>query len=253
MKISVITVSYNSQCVIVRCICSVLAQNKPFEYIVIDGNSTDKTPCIVKKYQNHIDTFISEEDDGIYDAMNKGIHEAQGEIIGFINSDDFYHDSRVFQNVYAAFQETGCDSCYGDLIYVDTRYRPVRHWKSGAFRRNKLYWGWMPPHPTFFVKKSIFDRYGGFDASFGTAADYELMVRFLVRHRISCTYIPKVLVCMQTGGASNVSLKARLAANQSDMAAWEKNGLHSCTYTTFCKPMRKLYQFSTLLRSSSNV
>jgi glycosyltransferase involved in cell wall biosynthesis len=253
MKISIITVSYNSMRVISRCICSVLAQNNPFEYIIIDGNSTDDTQKIIKKYENYIDRIISEDDNGIYDAMNKGVQHATGEIIGFLNSDDFYGHHNIFQKVSATFEETRCDACYGDLVYVDTRYRPLRYWKSGPFNRQKFYRGWMPPHPTFFVKKTIFDRYGGFDPSFGTAADYELMVRFLVKYEISCTYIPKVLVCMQTGGASNVSFNARWAANRNDFEAWEQNGLQPSKFTTILKPIRKIHQFATLLRTSSHV
>jgi len=185
--------------------------------------------------------------------MNKGVQKSTGEIVGFLNSDDFYSDHTIFQKVHSAFENTGCDACYGDLVYVDARYRTIRYWKSGPFKRQKLYWGWMPPHPTFFVRKSVFERYGGFDSSFGTAADYELMVRFLVKHEISCVYIPQVLVCMQTGGASNVSFKARCEANKNDLAAWEKNGLQPIKFTSFFKPIRKLHQFAAILRSSSHV
>ena len=253
MELSIITVSYNSQEVIARCINSVLMQNKKCEYLIVDGKSFDDTIFIIKKYRNNINTFISEKDFGIYDAMNKGIKFAKGDIVGFINSDDYYANSNVFKNIINTFESSGCDSCYGDLIYVDHRYRRVRHWKAGPYLMQKFYWGWMPPHPTFFVKKKIFDKYGGFDPSFGTAADYELMLRFLLKHKISCTYIPSVLVCMQTGGVSNASIKGRFDANRSDLAAWKKNGLRPYRYTSFCKPARKIYQFSALLRSSCNV
>jgi glycosyltransferase len=183
--------------------------------------------------------------------MNKGISIASGDIIGFINADDFYPNSSVIKKIYDSFIKAGCDSCYGDLVYVDHRYRPVRYWKAGAYDPKKFYWGWMPPHPTFFVKKKVFEMYGGFDVSLGTAADYEIMLRFLLKNSISCSYIPEVLVCMRTGGVSNGNWKARFRANQNDQAAWKINGLTPYPCTTFCKPVRKIFQFSSVLRSSS--
>jgi glycosyltransferase len=183
--------------------------------------------------------------------MNKGISIATGDIVGFINSDDFYPNSFVIEKINNFFITTGCDSCYGDLVYVDQRYRPLRYWKAGAYNPKKFYWGWMPPHPTFFVKKKIYEAYGGFNLSFGTAADYEIMLRFLLKYSISCIYIPEVLVCMRTGGVSNVSWKARFRANRNDLAAWRINGLKPYPCTTFCKPARKIFQLSALLRTSS--
>lgn len=183
--------------------------------------------------------------------MNKGMSIASGDIIGFINADDFYPNSFVIKKIYDSFIKTGCDSCYGDLVYVDHRYRPVRYWKAGAYDPKKFYWGWMPPHPTFFVKKKVFEMYGGFDISLGTAADYEIMLRFLLKNSISCSYIPEVLVCMRTGGVSNDNWKARFRANRNDLAAWKINGLNPYPCTTFCKPVRKIFQFSSVLRSSS--
>ena len=253
MKISVITISFNSQETIKKTIQSVLFQNNNCEYIIIDGNSLDKTLAIINRYGSYISYCISGNDNGIYDAMNKGLNIATGDVIGFLNSDDYYMGNNVLDSVERIFTTDDCDSCYGDLVYIDQNYRPVRYWKSGRYAYSKFYWGWMPPHPTFFVKKKIFDRYGGFDTEFGTAADYELMLRFLLRYRISCAYIPQVLVCMRTGGASNASIAGRLLANRYDRNAWKKNVLTPYPWTLALKPVRKIGQYLFKKTVVSNV
>ena len=253
MKITIITISFNSEFTIKKTIQSVLSQNNNCEYIIIDGNSSDKTLTIINRYGSYIAYYVSENDNGIYDAMNKGISLASGDVIGFLNSDDYYVGNNVLDTVEHIFKMNDCDSCYGDLVYIDQNYRPVRYWKSGRYNHSKFYWGWMPPHPTFFVKKKIFDRYGVFDTEFGTAADYELMLRFLLKYRISCAYIPHVLVCMRTGGASNASISGRLLANRYDRNAWKKNALIPYPWTLALKPMRKIGQYLFKKTVVSNV
>jgi len=244
-KITIITAGYNSAATIrdtLKCIASQSYSN--IEHIIIDGASKDDTLKIVKEFP-HVAKIISEPDQGIYDAMNKGIQLATGDIIGILNSDDFYSDNDTLQSVAKAFTENNVESCYADLQYVDEKNtsRIVRNWVSGDFNRFNFLKGWMPPHPTFFVRKEIYEKYGSFDLELNSAADYELMLRFLFKHRISTHYIPKTLVKMRTGGQSNASLKNRFKANQEDKLAWKKNGLKPKFYTTWLKPIRKINQY----------
>jgi len=176
---------------------------KPLEHIIIDGKSKDGT---LQKLQNFPDLkIISEPDKGIYDALNKGIRLAQGEIIGFLHSDDFYADKYVLESIQKAFEQNDCDAVYGNLQYVsaDNTNKIIRKWNAGQYHRKKIKRGWMPPHPTLFIKKSVYEKYGNFDLSYSIASDYELMMRFLWKNNISLSYIPRVLVNMRTGGKSN--------------------------------------------------
>lgn len=246
MKISIVTPAFNSAKTIQHTIESVARQTYPdVEYIIVDGGSKDATAKIVAQYNNVVDLFISEPDRGVYDAMNKGIRMASGDVVAILNSDDFYTHSRVLEQIAAAFRQSGVDSVYGDLQYVN-HYHPnqiVRHWESGGFVRESFLAGWMPPHPTFFVKKSVYQRYGLFNLSLKSSADYELMLRFLYKYRISTSYVQDVLVRMRTGGMSNASWLNRWRANQEDRMAWRINGLKPRFYTTILKPLRKLQQF----------
>lgn len=189
--------------------------------------------------------IVSEPDQGIYDAMNKGVRMAQGDIVGILNSDDYYASPAVLAKVVEVFNNPAIEACYGDLIYVDAADtgRTVRYWRSGGYAPNKFYWGWMPPHPTFFVRRSVYQRFGLFNLDLGSAADYELMLRFLVRHRIKTAYIPEVLVKMRTGGTSNVSWRNRLEANRMDRRAWAVNELKPYPWTLWLKPLRKVSQW----------
>ena len=270
ISISIITVTYNAAATIADCLQSVSNQTyTPAEHIIIDGASTDNTLEIVKSLRFNIqDTninltppdspltrIISEPDNGIYDAMNKGIAQATGDIIAILNADDFYASSDVLAKVAKVFENPAVMSCYGDLQYIkerkftprtsylDCAFKVIRYWKSGIFSPEKFYWGWMPPHPTFFVRKSVYEKYGIFRLDLGTAADYELMLRFLLKERISNIYIPEVLVRMRTSGVSNVTLAARIAANRMDCRAWEVNGLVPYPWTVAMKPLRKLPQW----------
>lgn len=245
MRISIITATYNSAATIRDTALSVKAQSyESVEHIIIDGGSTDGTLDILKEYQ-HIGRISSEPDRGMYDAMNKGISMANGDVIGILNSDDFYAGPKVLEKVSEAFASTEIDAVYGDLDYVDATdaNRLVRSWRSGRYVQDAFKWGWMPPHPTFFVRKEIYERYGGFNLNMGTAADYELMLRFIHRQRIRMAYLPEVLVKMRSGGASNASLTARLKANQNDHKAWKENDLEPYWFTLYLKPLRKISQF----------
>lgn len=246
MKVSIITVSYNAVDTIEDTIRSVLAQDYPnLEFILIDGDSKDDTMKVVDKYRGRIARIISESDEGVYDAMNKGIALATGDVIGILNADDTYSHSSVLSTVVSFLSERDIDSCYGDLRYVDRDNpdRIRRYWKSGAYRRSKFLYGWMPPHPAFFAKRSLYEKYGVFNTQLRTSADYELMLRFLYRNEASSRHIPEVLVKMKTGGQSNASYSNRLNANREDRKAWELNGLRRPFYTTYLKPIRKIAQY----------
>ena len=205
MKISIITCSYNAVNTIEETIRSVLLQkDADIEYIVIDGLSGDGTVDIVKKYSDKIYKFISEKDSGIYNAMNKGIKLAGGDIVGFLNADDVCFNEKIINEVIKVFDNENVDSVYGDLIYVSEDNNKIkRHWKSGNFNINNFKKGWMPPHPSFFVKKDIYEKYGGFNENYKISADYELMVRLLYKNKISTFYLPEILVKMKNGGISN--------------------------------------------------
>ncbi|MEM9846997.1 MAG: glycosyltransferase family 2 protein [Bacteroidota bacterium] len=246
MRISIITVVRNGEETIRDTINCVLSQSyHNIEYIVVDGQSTDGTLDIVKSFGNQIDKVISEPDTGIYDAMNKGLRAATGDYIGFLNADDFYTNRDVISQIVSAARETNADSIYGDLLFVDQHdiNKAVRFWKAGRYDRYKMLFGWSVPHPTFFVKKSVFNRCGLFRENFGLSGDYEMMVRFFFKERISAAYIPKTLVRMRVGGAGNSGLQSKLKGNREDFQAWKQNGLKIPFITILLKPLRKIPQF----------
>jgi glycosyltransferase len=245
MTITVITPTFNSSATIDDTMVSVGTQDYPFvEHVIIDGGSMDDTINQVMRHP-FSKKLCCGTDRGIYDAMNKGISTSSGEVIGFLNSDDFYAHSGVLSAVAAVFKQEPVDAVYGDLQYV--RYknvkRIVRHWRAGAYREDAFKWGWMPPHPTLFVRRECFEKWGGFNLEMGTAADYELMLRFIHRHGMKMAYLPEVLVKMRTGGASNASLLARWRANRKDKEAWKVNELSPFWFTLQLKPLRKLTQY----------
>lgn len=225
--ISLITVVYNGVATIEHAIRSVIEQNYDnIEYIVIDGGSTDGTVDILRHYDVHLDYWRSEPDDGIYDAMNKGIALASGDVVGFLNADDLFANETVLEQVAAAFRDATLDACFADMVYVSRDNRKVRrYWKSRPFSPGDFAAGWCPAHPTFYVRKSVLDRYGSFDKSFKLAADVELMMRLLERNRIRTAYFPRVWVRMRVGGQTNQSWKNILVQNKEIMLALEKNGL----------------------------
>ena len=246
LKVSIVTITYNSEKTLEETIESVLSQSyKNIEYIIIDGNSSDKTIEIVKKYGDQISTFLSEPDDGIYDAMNKGLKLATGDIVGILNSDDVYFDNKVIEGVIESFEETKSDSLYGDLYYVEENDldKVSRYWKSSSFIRGSFRKGWHPAHPTFFVKREIYDKYGYFNLDMKVSADFELMLRFLERYAISTFYIPRVLVKMRLGGESNRSIENILKGNQDILKAFDINNITINKYLyPFYRLVPKIYQ-----------
>ena len=242
---TIVTTVLNGHRTIRDCIESVRDQGITVEHILIDGGSTDGTLEIIEEYRPHLAKILTEKDKGIYDGMNKGLAFATGEIVGILNADDMYAHRDVLKKVISCFDNPTVESCYGDLIYVDAEdtARITRMWRAGHYNVRRFYWGWMPPHPTFFVRKKEYDKYGIFNLDLGSAADYELMLRFLVKYRISSVYIPDVLVKMRDGGRSNASLKNRLIANRKDRLAWKINGLDPYLWTLTLKPVSKIRQF----------
>ena len=246
MKISIITVCYNSEKTIADCITSVVNQSYDnLEYIVIDGKSTDTTMEIIASFGDQIFKVVSEKDKGMYDAINKGIRMASGDIIGVLNSDDYYTDGLVIEDVMSKFNEANADALYADLNYVDQidTNNVVRYWKSSDYKPNSFLSGWMPPHPTFFIRKEWYLKYGEYSLELVSAADYELMLRMVLKHGARLAYLPRVIVNMRVGGMSNSSLRNRLRANKEDRKAWEMNGLTPKYYTLIFKPLRKIIQY----------
>lgn len=245
MKVSIITATYNSAATIKDTVLSVNKQTyHNVEHIVIDGVSKDNTLNLLD-YFGHSGPLISEPDKGIYDAMNKGVEMAEGDIIGILNSDDFYPNARVIEKVVKVFEKGDCDAVYGDLVYVDSFNikKVLRKWIAGGFSRKSFYKGWMPPHPTFFVKKEVYEKHGNFNLDFKSSSDYELLLRFLFLKQIKVKYIPGVLVHMRAGGYSNRSIKNRVAAHIEDYRAWKTNGITPKWYTLVLKPLLKMKQY----------
>jgi glycosyltransferase involved in cell wall biosynthesis len=246
MKISIITVAYNSAKTIEDTIKSVLSQSyQDIEYLIIDGASKDNTLAIVEKYREKIAKVVSEPDQGIYDAMNKGVALATGDVVGILNSDDFYADDDVLKNVAEQFKQSDIEGLYADLDYVDATDTNliVRKWRSGTYKEKAFLKGWMPPHPTFFVRKEVYKKFGSYNLSLKSAADYEFMLRVIHKEKIKLGYLPNVIVKMRAGGMSNASFKNRLKANREDRKAWELNGLKPGPFTLIRKPLSKLVQF----------
>jgi glycosyltransferase involved in cell wall biosynthesis len=246
LKVSIITVTFNSEATLEETILSVMSQDySDIEFILIDGGSTDGTLEIAAKYSHRIAKLISEKDKGLYDALNKGIAYSEGDIIGILHSDDFFTGPSVISSYVAVFNKQQCDAVYADLHYVGRKDtgKVIRKWISGSYTPGAFLKGWMPPHPTFFVRKEIYSRYGGFNLNLKSAADYELMLRLIHKHRINIAYLREVTVKMRVGGKSNLSLMNRLRANMEDRKAWKMNGLRPGFMTLFIKPFRKLFQY----------
>jgi glycosyltransferase involved in cell wall biosynthesis len=244
MNISIVTPVYNEPRIRYTLESILSQQGVPnTEIIVIDGNSTDKTPAIIEEYATTIDIHIREPDEGIYDAINKGIEYATGDIIGVLNADDRYQGPHVLRSIIKEFETSGAELCYGNLVYVNDDDDVVRYWKSGEYHQNRFYFGWVPPHPTVFVKRNVYEKYSRFDLDFSIAADYELLLRLLFNHEVSTSYIDKVLVRMATGGRSNSSISNIIKANLEVYNAWSKNNLRGGLLVPFLKPLRKVPQF----------
>lgn len=245
MKVSIITGTYNSAATVADTLESVQRQTyAEIEHIIVDGESEDDTLDVLE-IVGHKGIVVSERDNGIYDAMNKGIRLASGDIIGILNSDDFYPSDNVIEKVVRTFKTTGCDAVYGDLDYVDSNKttKVLRKWVAGGYDPELFYHGWMPPHPTFFVRKEVYEKFGTFNTALKSSADYELLLRLLFINRIKVSYIPGVMVHMRAGGQSNSSILNRIKAHREDHKAWKLNNISPKWFTLALKPMRKVKQF----------
>lgn len=245
MKFSIITVSFNNAAFIAETIESVLAQDHTeIEYIIVDGASTDGTVDIVKGYSERIHTFISEPDKGVYDAMNKGVHAATGDVIGFVNADDMLASIDVISTLNTAFEVGDEDAIYGDACMVDANdvQKVKRFWKGGEYSREQFRKGWMPPHLGTYIKRQCYLDHGSFRTDLSVSADYELMLRFMYKHKVSARYLPKVIVRFRLGGVSNRSLAHIWKANVEVYRSWKLNDLRISPFIIFQKPLRKLRQ-----------
>lgn len=245
MKISVVTAVFNRAGTIQASISSVQAQTYlDFEHVIQDGLSNDGTVEIIRKRAQLNTLFASERDGGIYDAINRGIKRATGDVIGLLHSDDVFAHDRVLDKIGVAFADPVIDGVYGDLQYVaaDDSTRVIRHWRSGEYRPGLLRRGWMPPHPTLYLRREVFDRFGLYDTSFRISADYDAMLRYLVKGQIKLAYIPEVLVKMRVGGESNRSLERIILKSREDLRALRNNGVGGIG-TLAAKNLSKVSQF----------
>ncbi|WEK19708.1 MAG: glycosyltransferase family 2 protein [Candidatus Pedobacter colombiensis] len=251
VKVSLVTISYNSVKTIQQCIDSVASQTyKNVEYIIIDGNSSDGTRDVILKNKAHIHYFKSEEDDGIYDAMNKGIIQATGDVVGLLNADDYFANNNVVSEIAASFSQNNADLLYADLDYVNQNGKVMRRWRSGNYLHRKFNWGWMPPHPTFYAKREMFEHLGLYNSGYGTAADYELMLRFMYLNKAKVFYLNKVIVNMTMGGVSNRNFINRIKAWKCDFRAMTNNHINMPFLSLVLKPLRKVGQFNRLMSRS---
>ncbi len=243
MKISLVTPVFNNVSEIEETLQSVFSQNyKNLEYIVIDGRSTDGTLDILKKYKDKISILVSEKDQGLYYALQKGFSKSSGEILGLLHSGDTFSSNDILKKIENRFQEKNPDILYGDLIYVqkENTSKVIRSWKSGSPRN--LSWGWIPPHPALFMKKSIFEEVGTFDTQFKISADYDFMLRAFKNDAYKIDYLPQVLVKMRTGGKSNNTLKTIFEKTKEDWKIIRKNKVGHL-HTLALKKLSKLSQF----------
>jgi glycosyltransferase len=255
MKFSVITAVRNNKEALRRAVASLREQTfKDYEHLIIDGASTDGTTELIKEFADDKTKYISEPDSGIYDALNKGIKLASGDIICFLHSDDAFADSDVLGAIAKIFEEKKTDAVYGDLVYVSFKsnadslntkdpIKIIRWWKSGQYKYNSLPFGWMPPHPALFVRRQVYENFGLFDTSLKISADYEIILRFFRSKKISAAYLPKVITRMSVGGASNKSYGNIITKSREDYLAMKKYKIPFPIFTLLCKNFRKLPQF----------
>lgn len=244
MKVSIITITFNSAKTLPRALESVQSQTyKDIEHVIVDGASTDETCAIIEAYaKKHKNVrWVSEPDEGIYNAINKGIRLATGDVIGFLHSDDVLYSSDSIGQIVDALESSQADVAYGDLQYCNGD-KVVRRWKSNAFDPRALKFGWMPPHPTLYVRREVYEQVGKYDEWFRISADYDIILRIFTAGYKTC-YIPEVLVKMNTGGASNKNTKARLSKTQEDFIVLKKNHVGAGLLTVACKQLRKVRQF----------
>ncbi len=243
--VSIITPTFNNESTIKECLNSLYHQSYTnIEHILIDNCSTDNTLDIIQQYKYHKRKFFSEKDHGLYDAINKGICLASGDIIGILHADDFYLNNSVIEKTVGLFHNE-YQGVYADLYYVnrsDTK-KIVRKWKAGKYEEKSFLHGWMPPHPTCFVTKQVYEKNGMYRLDVGTSADYEWMLRNMYKYKVPFEYLNEFIIGMRLGGVSNLSLKNRIQANINDRKAWEVNSLRPYFFTLYLKPLRKIFQF----------
>jgi glycosyltransferase involved in cell wall biosynthesis len=245
MKVSIITVVFNNKDTIEQAINSVLEQDyQKIEYIVIDGKSTDGTVAKIEAYGDKIYKFISEKDRGIYDAMNKGLKLADGEVIGILNSDDFYPNNQIISQVVQEFEAKSTDLVFGDIVFVEPTNlnKIVRYYSSANFHPQKFAWGWMPAHPSCFLKREVYEKYGNFKTDYAIASDYEILTRFMAKYGISYSYIPEVLVKMRKGGVSNKTFLSNWILNKEIVRACAENGIKTNMLKVLSKYPTKIFQ-----------
>lgn len=245
MKVSIITVCYNSAAHVEDAIKSVASQDFPdIEHIIVDGGSTDGTLDILKKYDSVVSKWISEPDKGIYDAMNKGLVMATGEVVGILNSDDFYSNNQIISTVVHAFESSDTDAVYGDLVFIDpvNLSRTVRTYSSAKWNPQKFAHGYMPAHPTFFVRRKYYELYGRFETDYQIAADYELLIRFLYVYKLRYTYLPVTMVKMRKGGVSSNGIKSNIILNREIIRACRKHGIRTNALKVYPKYFNKVFE-----------
>lgn len=245
MKVSIITATYNSAATLSDTLRSLHCQSyHDIEYIIVDGQSRDATLQLIPTITERVTIIISEPDNGIYDALNKGINIATGDIIGFLHSNDLLAYPDVINDVVNKFKNDQCDAVYGDLEYIskDDVTKVVRFWKSGPFKLFKIQFGWMPPHPSFYMKRELYTKWGSFNLEYKISADYDSLIRYLWLHKAKVSYLPNVLTQMRIGGISNRSLKNILQKSKEDISVMRKYGL-IWPITLICKNLSKLPQF----------
>lgn len=246
MKVSIITVAYNAEATIGDTLRSVAAQSYPdIEHIVIDGASRDGTMAIVDEYRSRLAQVVSEPDRGIYDAMNKGLRLATGDIVGFLNSDDYYAHDAAIDTVARAFAQPGLDAIFADARFIDPNRpdRIVRRYSSRHFRPGRIAWGWMPAHPTLYLRRIIYERFGEFRTDFRIAGDFEFIARVFGRHNIRYRYLPEVLVTMRTGGISTSGLRGTALLNREVLRACRLNEIPTNYFKIGSKYLFKLLEF----------
>lgn len=242
LKFSIITVSFNSERTIGSTILSVAEQTYPdIEYIIIDGGSADGTLKIIDKHRNSIDKLVSEPDAGIYDAINKGIKLATGDVIGILNSDDFFSEPDVIQRIADVFKED-TDAVYGDVRFVGENGKTLRYYSSRNFNPGKFKYGFMPAHPSLYARKELFQKYGMYKTDYKIAADFELMIRFLHINNTRTRYVEMPVVNMRPGGVSNRNISANFLLNQEILRACRENGIKTNLFFIYSKYFKKVFE-----------
>jgi glycosyltransferase involved in cell wall biosynthesis len=254
LRVSIITVTFNSAATLADTLESVRKQDyADIEHILVDGGSTDETVDIIRSYP-HVQKWISEKDDGLYDAINKGIRMAAGDVVGILNSDDFFPHAGVVSKIVNAFSED-TDAVYGDIAFVrpSNLKKIIRLYSSKRFSPKRFAFGYMPAHPSFYVRKNFYDQLGGYKQDYVIAADYELLMRFMIGHHLRCRYIHEIFVYMRTGGVSNKSVMSRYVLNKEIIRACKENGVNTNMLVLSLKYVKKVFEFVIpALKAGSN-